>query len=414
MTRLSHALSRQTFLPFERAASFVVLAWAALGPTTADAEIRASIDTSVKADIASNPYLLSGSKTSAASGTVSVSPNVKLTDGTQTFTLRGDYRHREFSRRYSASNDFGGSASLAQQLSPRLGFNASFGYDTSVVGASDLLTFGTNPGTGVVFPPLPGDIAINGLRQRRHAISGGMSFDYTASSRDQFTAQGGFSIVRFPVASSASEYNNASGSIGYSRVINSKTSVGLDVSLSRADYRHTPLGDATTISPQATFKTKFGARWSLSASLGVSHSRISGLVGRSTQDSAAGSLSLCNAATVGKFCLFASRSVQPTSFGSTVRPQTSVGLSYNVRLDAKSTIDATANYSRSGQISQGNIVTGGTVDYGRASLTYSRRLGQRIQGFVTADYADSYRDPTPRKANAAVSIGLSFALGDNR
>jgi hypothetical protein len=414
MTKFSHALSRQTLLSFERAASCVVLAWAALAPSTADAETRASIDTSVKADIASNPYLLSGPKTSSASGTVSVSPNLKLTDGTQTVSLRGVYRHTEFSRRYRSNNDLGASASLAQQLTPRLAYNASFGYDSSVVGANDLLTFGTNPGTGVAFPPLPGDIAINGLRQRRHSINGGMSLDYAASSRDQFTAQGGFSIVRFPVASTASEYNNASGSIGYSRIINSTTSVGLDVSLSRADYRHTPLGDATTISPQATFKTKFGASWSLSTSLGVSHSRISSLVGKTTQDSAAGRLSLCNATTRGKFCLFASRSVQPTSFGSTVRPQTSAGLSYNVRLDAKSTVDATASYSRSGQIGQGNIVTGGTVDYGRASLTYNRRLGQRIQGYITADYADSYRDPTPRKANAAVSIGVSFTLGDNR
>lgn len=414
MKKLSHALSRQALLRFEQAASCVVLAWAALAPSTADAETRASINTSVKAEIASNPYLLSGPKTSSASATVSVTPSLKFTDGTQTVTLRGDYRHSEYSRRYRSNNDFGASASLAQQLTPRLAYNASFGYDSSVVGANDLLTFGTNPGTGVAFPPLPGDIAINGLRQRRQAINGGMSLDYTASPRDQFTAQGGFSIVRFPVTSTASEYNNASGSIGYSRVINSKTSVGLDVSLSRADYRRTPLGDATTISPQATFKTRFGASWSLSASLGVSHSRISDIVGKTTQNSAAGSLNLCNATTRGKFCLFASRSVQPTSFGSTVRPQTSVGLSYNVRLDAKSTIDASANYSRSGQISQGSIITGGTVDYGRASLTYSRRLSQRIQGYVTADYADSYRDPTPRKANAAVSIGVSFALGDNR
>lgn len=414
MTILSQALSRRILSRLEQAASGLVVAWAVFAPTAAEAETRAWVNTSVKAEIASNPYLLSGPKTSSSSGTVTVSPGVKFVDGVKTITLRGDYRHTEYSRRYRSSDDYTIGASLAQQLTPRLGYNASLGYDSSIVGANDLLTFSPNPNNSGVFLPLPGDIALNGLRQRRQALNGGLSLNYTASARNQFTAQGGFSIVRFPVASSASEYDSSSGSIGYSRVINGKTSVGLDVSISRADYRRTPLGDATTISPQATFKTKFGASWSLSASLGVSHSRISGLVGKTTQDSAAGSLNLCNATTRGKFCLFGSRSVQPTSFGSTVRPQTSVGLSYNVRLDAKSTIDASANLSRSGQISQGNIVTGGTIDYGRASLTYSRRLSQRFQGYITADYADSYKDPTPRKANTAVSIGISFALGDTR
>lgn len=414
MTTVSHAFSRRVLSRLEQAASGIVMAWAAFAPGTAEAETRAWIDTSVKADIASNPYLVSGPDTSSLSGVVTVSPGLKFVDGVKTMTLRGNYRHTEFSRRYRSSDDYSANASLAQQLTPRLSYNASFGYDSSVVGANDLLTFNPNPNSGSVFPPFPGDIALNGLRQRRQAINGGLSLNYTASPRDQFTTQAGFSIVRFPVASPASEYDSSSGSIGYSRVINSKTSVGLDVSVSRADYRRTSIGDATTISPQATFKTKFGASWSLSASLGVSHSRISSLIGKTGQYSAAGNLNVCNATTRGKFCLFGSRSVQPTSFGSTVRPQTSVGLSYSVRLDTKSSIDASANLSRSGQISQGNIVTGSTVDYGRASLTYSRRLSQRFQGYITADYADSYKDPTPRKANTSVSIGISFALGDTR
>ena len=205
-----------------------------------------------------------------------------------------------------------------------------------------------------------------------------------------------------------------SGSLGYSRILNSRTSVGINVGLSRSDYRRTALGDATTISPQLTFSTKFGAALSLTASLGVSHSNITGPVGKYSQNSASGSLSLCNAGSASKFCFFASRSVQPTSFGGTVRPQTSVGANYSLRLDAKSSIDATANYSRSGQVNQTNIPTNGSFDYGQASLNYSRRLSQRLHGNLTASFADSYRDPTPRKANMTVGFGLSYAFGDMR
>lgn len=408
-TKLSRLASR-----LGRTASGVVIAWTVLAPGSAQAETRASVNTSVRGEIASNPYLLTGPNTSATSAILTVSPAVKFLDGVKTIGLRGNYRHSEFSRRYSSSDDFSVNASLSQKLSPRLDYSADIGFDSSVVGANDLLTFGANPSNGGAFPPLPGDIALTGLRQRRQAINGGLSLGYIASARDSFQTQGGFSVVRYPTGSAASEYDSASGSFGYSRVINSRTSVGLNIGLSRADYRRASLGDATTISPQLTFGTKFGANWSLSASLGVSHSTIRGLVGKFRQDSAAGRFSLCNTSTAGKFCLYASRSVQPTSFGSTVRPQTSIGASYNVRLDSKSTIDATANFSRSGQISQANIITGGSVDYGQASLTYSRRLSQRLQGNLTASYADSYRDPTPRKANAALSIGLSFAFGDMR
>lgn len=409
-----HEKSRRVVARLEQAASGLAVAWAVFVPGSAQAETRAWIDTSVRAQIASNPYLVSGPNTSATSGIISLSPGVKFVDGVKTITLNGDYTHTEFSRRYRSSDNFNASASLTQQLSPRLGYNASLRYDNSIVGANDVLTFGVNPIPGGVLPPLPSDIALNGLRQRRHSINGGLGLDYTASTRDSLQFQGGFAIVRFPTGSGASEYDSSSGSVGYKRVLNSRTTVGLDVSLSRADYRATSLGDATTISPQATFSTKFGTAWSLSASLGVSYSRISGLVGKSGQYSAAGNLNLCNTASYSKLCLFASRSVQPTSFGNTVRPQTSVGLSYNLRVDPKSTIDAQASLSRSGQISQNNIITGSSVDYGRASLTYSRRLSQKFNGFITADYADSYGDPIPRKANSSVSLGVRYSFGGTR
>ena len=398
----------------EHAASGIVAICAIFAPEAAQAETRAWINTSLNVEIATNPYLQSGARTSASSGVVSVSPGIKYLDSVKTITLAGDYRHREFSRRYSPSDDYSINASLVQKLSPRLDYNANAGINSSVVGANDLLTFGANPINGGLFPPLPGDIAFNGLRQRRQSIVGSAGFNYTADSRNNVQMQGGFSIVRFPNGSTASEYNNANGSFGYNRIFNSRTSIGLNVSISRANYLRTSLGDATTISPQATFSTKFGATWSLTASLGISHSRVSGLVGKTGQDSAAGRLNLCNVANRAKFCLFASRSVQPTSFGSTVRPQTSVGASYNLRLDSKSTVDVNAAFSRSGQISQGNIVTGGSADYGQASLTYSRRLSQKLQGFLTASYADSYNDPLPRKANSSLNLGISYAFGDVR
>lgn len=402
------------FPRLEKAASALVVAWALLGGGSAQAETRASINTSLTGELASNPYLVSGPNTSAASAVVTVSPAVKFLDGSKTIGLNATYKHSEFSRRYRSSNDILASASLSQKLSPRLNYSADLGYNNSVVGANDLLTFGANPPSGGAFPPLPGDIALAGLRQRRQSFTGGLNLGYTASARDNFHVQGGFSLVRYPSGSVASEYDSTSGSFGYNRILSSRASVGLNVGVSRSDYRRTTIGDATTISPQLTFSTKFGATWSASAALGVSHSKITGPLGRYGQNSASGSINLCNAPSSGKFCLFASRSVQPTSFGGTVRPQTSIGASYSVRLDAKSNINANANYSRSGQVNQTAIPNNGSIDYGQASLNYSRRLSQRLQGNLTASYADSYRDTIPRKANMMFGFGLSYAFGDMR
>lgn len=402
------------FAGLKQAASGLMIAWAIFGGLSARAETRASINTSLTGQVESNPYLLSGSNTSAASAVVTVSPGVKFLDGSKTIGLNATYRHAEYSRRYRSSNDISASASITQKLSPRLDYSADLGFNSAIVGANDLLTFGNNPSNGGAFPPLPGDIALTGLRQRRQSINAGLSMGYLASARDNFRAQGGASFVRYPSGSLASEYDNYSASIGYNRIINSRVTVGLNVGWSRSDYLRTALGDATTISPQFTFSTKLGAAWSFSGGLGMSHSNITGITGKYSQNSASGNVNLCNSSAAGRFCLFASRSVQPTSFGGTVRPQTAIGASYNLRLDTKSSIDATANFSRSGQINQVTLPSNGSVEYGQANLRYNRRLSQRLQGFLTTSYADSYRDPTPRKANMTFGFGVSYAFGDMR
>lgn len=398
----------------EKAASGVAVAWAVLAPGSAQASTRAWIDTTAKAEIASNPFLLGGSNTSAASGIITVSPSLEYSDGVKTIGLSGQISHSEFARRYRSNDSFAVSANLNQKISPRLSYFANAGIDSAIVGANDVLKFGAKPGNGNAIPPIPTDIALNGLRQRRQSLNGAVGLDYTANARDSLQTQGGFSMVRYPSGSTASEYDSANGSIGYSRVLNSRTSLGVTVGVSRADYLRTPLGDATTFSPQFTFTTKFGASWSFSASAGISHSTINGLTGKFSQDSASGRLSLCNTASRGKFCVYGSRSVQPSSFGGTVRPQTSLGASYDMRLDARSSISASADFSRSGQVTQGNIVTGRSLDYGSASLTYSRRISQRLQGTLSAAYSDSYRDTTKRKANTSLSLGISYAFGDMR
>lgn len=398
-------------LRLENAASGLIAAWAIFSSGSAHAETQISANTSIKSEIASNPYLLGGTQTSATSIALSLTPQLSFEDGVKSIKVTGDIRHTQFSRRYNSTDDFRVNAGLSEKLSPTLSYNAGIGFESSVVGANDLLAIDQASGGGGVSPPLPTDIALNGLRQRRQAINGNLNLGYTPSARDRWQFQGGFSFTKYPQGSSASEYNSASGSIGYNRTLNGRTSIGINVGVSRVDYRRTLIGDATTISPQATFTTRLGAGWNLTASAGISHSSVRGPLGYSGRNSASGSVNVCKNGDRGRFCVFATRSVQASSFGGGVRPQTSFGASYNFRLDSLSTIDASANYSRTAQSIFG---VGQSSQYGRASLVYNRRLTRNLQASFGANYADSFRDIVQRRANIAANVSLSYSFGGMR
>ena len=411
---------------FEGAASALIAASTLFGAGSAHAETSVWADTSVNARISNNPYLLTGTNNDSASSTVSLAPGVSFNDGTTTVSVTGQVQHTEFFKRYGSTDSYSVNGSLNQRFNAKTGFRANLGYDSSVVGANDLLSSlnngipgggipgggipgGGNPGGGVL-PPLPGDITLNGLRQRRTSFNGGLGLDYTASARDRWNIGSSFSISQYPTGSVASEYGYAAASLGYNRTLNGRTSIGFDVSVSQTDYRRTALGDATTVSPQLRFTTKLDGGWSLSVSAGASRSSIREVVGRSNQTSLSGSVNLCQSSQSGAFCLFGSSAVQPTSFGG-VRPQTSVGASYNARLDGRSSIGATVNYARS---SQSSVGAGRSVDYGNASITYSHRITAKLQGYFTAGYADSFRDTISRRANADLTVGISYTFGERR
>jgi hypothetical protein len=417
MTLVAQNIARFRPRKFEELASTFVAIWAATSSSSGHAEAVLSGDASVRTQYSNNPYLLTGADTDAGSVTVALAPSISTSDGTNRFKLSGRVQHTEFTRRYKATDGYSVTSNLVRPLSARLSFGANIGFDSSVVGANELLTFvdnGTGSGGiggggvgGGIITPLPDDITLNGLRQRRQTLNGDIGFDYKASARDQWQFGSAFAMTRYPSGSTAQEYDYASAKIAYARKLNTNTSVGLTTSIGKSDYRRTIIGDATTISPQLTLTTKLGARWSLTASAGASFTSTKDAIGKSSQTGLSGAVNICNITDRNRFCAFATRSVQPTSLGG-VRPQTSAGISYNVRLTTRSDISANASYSRSGNAIGG---TAQSVDYGRSNITYSNRLSQKIKGFVSVGYADSFRDTVSRSNNAEISFGVSYALG---
>jgi hypothetical protein len=392
--------------------SVIAIAGALTGAGSAHAETILSADLTVKGQVANNPYLLPGSETSAAAVTASFAPKLTYTDSTATLGILGNIEHTEFSRSYRGTTNYYVTSNLAKRLSPKLSLSADLGYDSSITTANDLVTVPTTlqPIVGPN-PSLPSTVAINALQSRRESFSGDAGFDFQPTARDSWHVRSGFSLTRYPAQVVNANYNYFSSSLNYQRVLDGRTSVGVSGSVSRVDYLDTSNGDATTLSPQVTFSSQLDPHWSLSGSAGASFTATQTIIGKLHSTAFSGSISLCRGFERAKLCLNGSRSVQPSLLGG-VLPQTNLGAVYSVQLDDRSNIDASANYS----ISQRQVVGGGLqpLGYGRASLTYNRRITERLKAFVGAGYAGSYHDTISRNANFELNFGLTQTIGGRR
>jgi hypothetical protein len=392
----------------EAVASSLVVLWTLFHGSAAHAENGLSLEASARTQLSTNPYLIIGPDTDAASVSVAVEPTFKADSATSAFRLTGRIEHREFLRRYSSTQNYGVSSELDQRIDPKLGVKVRLSFDSSILNSNEVLSLtDTGQNLNIGLPLVPGDITLNGLRQRRLAYAGDASFTFKPNSRDEFQYGAAFALSRYPKGSAASEYDNLGFKMQYNRAVNSRFSVGAGLNVSRTQYLRNALGDSRTISPQASFAAVLNSRWKLSAAVGPSFTAFQGPTGRLHQTGITGTANLCQSGDKSRFCLFGTRSVQPSSIGGS-RPLTSVGMLYGVRLSDRNDVLATANFSRAGQA----VTTGArSLDYAQTSLTFNRRFAQRIFGYVSTGYSDSFRVLINRRANVEVSAGVRYSFG---
>ncbi len=376
------------------------------------AETLLSADVSVRGQIASNPYLLPGSDTSSASVSASVAPAVTYSDGTGTFKLGGDVHHTEFARHYRPSDDFSSNARLTKRVSSKLSLFADLGFDSSVTTANNLLTVPSvsTPASGPA-PLTPDAAVLTALQQRRVSYNGDAGFDYQPTFRDTWHIRSGFALTRYGAAARTPDFNYVSSSIGYDRIVDGRTSAGFSAALARVDYVGVSVGDAVTVSPQFTFSTQLDPHWSLSGAAGATFSSIQAPFGKAKQTSFSGSVNICRLFQRSKLCLTGSRSVQPSLLGGVV-PQSSVSVSFSLPLDGRSDISATADYTSSARL----ITSGASqpVDYGRAKMTYSRRITERFSAFIGGAFANTTSSGVAAKNNVELNFGITRTFGDRR
>lgn len=378
---------------------------------TANADTRVFAEVSTKTESAENPYLLPDTNTQAVSISASVAPSLIINDGTSEFRLNAKLGLTEFLRRYDSNQNYGINGSVTHRLNSRFSVDAGLSFDSGVIGAGDLQTVRqTDP---VAAPPPPtatGDVPLSTLGGRRNSIAGTVNANFRATSRDSWQIGGNFAFSRFPSGLVTSEYDQSGVSFGFNRTLSDRTSIGINTSVSRTDYRRTRIGDSLTGSPQITVSTQLGLLWSLSGSVGLTVSSSRTPIGSITQTSFSGSANLCRSGDRNRLCAFLSRAVQPT-LGGNVRPQTTLGGSYQRQLSEKGSVTADVGFTGA---SSGGVGTQRGTQFARASATYTYRFTDKFAATVSGGYNDSFRDLVQRRANYSVGVGLTYLLGKRR
>ncbi|MEP3224695.1 MAG: hypothetical protein ABJO01_01880 [Parasphingorhabdus sp.] len=390
--------------------SLTLAAGTLLSAVPAMAETSFVTDVSIGVGASTNPYLENGPVDSTGSVSISVAPRLVVTESVTTFKLRGYARLEEYEEDFRTNNGYGLSGSVDHELSERTQLRGRLGYSGSILGVNDAFFNPPEVFDDNFLPIIADDIALNGLDQRRHTVQTGIGITHSLTELDSISADAGVSLIRFSGGGVQNEYNFFNQNLGYSRIISDRTSIGASVGFGQVNYLGQRQGDSTIITPSVNISHQLSEDFTLSASAGVSFANSKNLIGTSKSQDFSGSLSLCRTTETGNLCLSGSRSTSPTSFDG-VRSQTSFTLGYSQQLNRDDSLTFNAGYSRSS-----NSVFGisDDFDYLRTSATYNRRFTDRISGFVSAGYSDSFQSGINRRANTQVSVGIRFTLGNNR
>lgn len=435
-------------LPPRTMASLIVRSGAAViispvlsAPVFAQAE--AAVDVSVQGTAASSPSLGGTGGDGAVSVGLQIDPSIYYQDGdVTTAAVRGTLSVEQ----YSGSLGTAASMSLAGNVQHRLsdttlvGVNASLSSTRSAVRdflrrpavASDVLQGfdpdlldGYGPQAGIAPGPTQGlepqlvdpqfpDVIEEGLGGRTTSSRFGGSVSHKVSPLDSLSLT---ASVRFSESEDtrAADYRAEDFSAFYTRKLSGRASVDVGLSGGQVNYDESQgqaRGDGSFVTPTVALSFRVSEAITSSMALGASITRVKDLQGQSvTHTGLAGRFELCRLQYRETLCANASRSVQPTSFAG-LTTVTSAGLTYGRALGLKQRMSLAAAYTRR----NANLIPGGGVLDDTQSLfvataRYTRKIGERLDAFVSPSYAHISGGLSGGRQNYQVSFGIRYRLG---
>ncbi len=395
-----------------RSQLLVGIAGAALVATPVNAQSVFTTDVSVATGLSTNPLQSLESTGTSPSITVDVVPRLVVEDALTTYHLDGFLRFEEYLDEVQSTSSYGVNGLVENRLSELTSISANVGFNSSIVGVNDAFFLPVDPtNQPVIVPDIADDIGLIGQNSRRNQLQAGIGLSSKLSSIETINASLAASALRYDDAVFQTDYNYYSQSIGYSRQVSEVGNVGVSLALGETDYLGSSLGDAFTATPTVTWSSRIASDLTVSASLGVAFTRLETGTGRTSSSDLAGSLNICRNREYNNFCLGASRNTLPTSFGG-VRTQTSIDFGYSQRLNRTDDLRISASYSHSSNSIVDDELQ--AIDYVRGSARFSHRFGDRLSGFVSAGYSDTFGFQIDRKPNFEGNVGISYRFGNIR
>lgn len=281
----------------------------------------------------------------------------------------------------------------------------------------------TNRFTSPPVVPLPPDTnpppetipQVINLSGRQYFVSGQVGASFVTSPLSSVQVSANASHAFFTGGNNIADYSTYGGSLGYSRQLSERTSVGATVSVQRQDFRGSDYSDV--INTAATVRTQLAEDVNATGSIGILAVYVhrSGETDRAYSPSFSGSI--CKAGERTRFCANVSRTAQaPILLGLAQSARsaaitTNFGFNYSHQLSRRESVRALVTATRSSQVS--------VADEGRFRTTYvtglvgyDRQIGNRLSAGVSLGARRVFQTGPDPRTDFNGSLSLRYRLGD--
>lgn len=376
-------------------------------------ETRAAVDVSAGASYSTNPFLIRdrGRDTGAFATELAITPQVTFLDERNEATLLARYSRSDYLTRYSAAESYGVAAQARRAMTPTLNARADLSFDSSIIGQNGLGVVG-------VVDPTPGpdlgtpDIAVIGLNQRQNAIVAALGADWRVAPRDTLTGQVSINRISYGRESGALlSSRSTAATVGYSRALSERTSVGLQGSGTWIDYDR-PGYSGHTYAPQATLTHQVNQQLNFTLGAGVIFVSSTTPAGTSNVTGFSGNFNGCRTAGRSTQCVRAYSDAQPTGLGDVSR-RWGGAFDYSYRLRENDVLRASVDYSRLTATSDITLQAP-RVEYLNASVAYERAVTRRLFAGASVGYRQASVSGLGTPSDTIFRLFLRTRLGDRR
>jgi hypothetical protein len=386
----------------------------------ARAETTNTLDLTAGAGFSTNPGFRNNSRTSAFGRLGAYGTHTVRNERSST-SLHGFIENTSYLRNYGSQRIFALGADTNFTASPTLTLYGSLNFNGDFNGQLSNRLIGVPGGPPITdpnnpLPPPPGfnvpDVfAFNGHSYR---LSGQVGASIRSSEVSTISLSAGAQRSWF-TANSDANYNIYFGSVGYSRQVSERTSIGPSLYLTHQDFTH---GDsANIVNPVLTAHTQLSESMSADGAVGVLVLSQDRGGHHDTSVSPSFSASLCSRATLSSFCAQVSRDARSALNDRVINSSgkasitTTGSVTYYRQLSEAGTLQASmyvTHYSSSGTLTGQNLRS----TYLSAIVGYDHKVGHRLAAGITGGARKVFQSGSDPAVDFNANIYLRYRIGD--